>query len=109
MLTRSLQKLGYEVDVAANGLEAVERWGSVDYGAILMDCQMPEMDGYEATKIIRERKSKRAGLPIIAVTAHAMAGDAERCMSAGMNGYLSKPLVLADLERILNEHIPNSR
>ncbi len=109
VLTRSLQKLGYEVDVAANGLEAVERWGSVDYDAILMDCQMPEMDGYEATRTIRERKTMRAGLPIIAVTAHAMAGDAERCKSAGMNGYLSKPLVLADLERILNEHIPNSR
>lgn len=109
VLTRSLQKLGYEVDVAANGLEAVERWGSRDYDAILMDCQMPEMDGYEATRTIRERKTKRAGLPIIAITAHAMAGDAERCKSAGMNAYLSKPLVLADLERLLNEHIPNSR
>jgi signal transduction histidine kinase/CheY-like chemotaxis protein len=107
VLSRSLQKLGYEVDVATNGIEAVERWGSVDYDAILMDCQMPGMDGYEATKAIRGRKTERARLPIIAITAHAMAGDEERCKNAGMDAYLSKPVILAELERILNEYAPN--
>ncbi len=109
VLTRSLQKLGYQVDLACNGLEAVERWGVGDYDAILMDCQMPEMDGYEATRTIRACKTRQARLPIIAITAHAMAGDAERCKSAGMDAYLSKPLVFADLERLLKEHIPNLR
>jgi signal transduction histidine kinase/ActR/RegA family two-component response regulator len=107
VLTRSLQKLGYAVDVAANGLEAVERWESADYDAILMDCQMPEMDGYEATRTIRGYKNRQSGLPIIALTAHAMAGDEERCKTAGMDAYLSKPLILADLERVLNEYAPN--
>jgi signal transduction histidine kinase/CheY-like chemotaxis protein len=106
VLTRSLQKLGYAVDVAANGIEAVERWESAEYDAILMDCQMPEMDGYEATRTIRGYKNRQSGLPIIALTAHAMAGDEERCKIAGMDAYLSKPLIIADLERVLNEYAP---
>ncbi len=109
VLTQSLRKLGYAVDVAANGLEAVERWESAEYDAILMDCQMPEMDGYEATRTIRRQKSRQSGLPIIALTAHAMVGDEERCKIAGMDAYLSKPLIFADLERVLNEYAPNGR
>ena len=108
VLSRSLQKLGYEVDIAENGLEAVKRWETTHYDAILMDCQMPEMDGYKATKTIRQHKSGEASIPIIAITAHAMTGDAERCRKAGMNGYLDKPLRIAELQRMLNQYAPNT-
>jgi PAS domain S-box-containing protein len=87
------KRLGYRMDVVANGLEAVRAVQSASYDLILMDCHMPEMDGYDATRLIRAlTDAKAATIPIIALTANAMPGDRERCLEAGMNDYVSKPL-----------------
>ena len=92
-----LQKLGYCADLAVNGLEVLIALRKVDYAIILMDCQMPEMDGYEATRRIRADQSLARQPKIIAVTAHAMAGDSAKCLAAGMDDYISKPVKLEDL------------
>ncbi len=81
--------------VAANGREAIETLDGQSFDVILMDIQMPEMDGYEATRAIRNRERNKAGtehIPIIAMTAHAMKGDEERCIEAGMDAYVTKPV-----------------
>ncbi|MBI2947288.1 MAG: PAS domain S-box protein [Verrucomicrobia bacterium] len=90
-----LRKLGYSAEVAANGVEALKAVQRTHYDIVLMDCQMPEMDGYEATRQIRARGGPQPF--IVALTAHAMQGDRERCLEAGMNDYLAKPLQTEDL------------
>jgi CheY-like chemotaxis protein len=96
VVVRMLERLGYAADVVANGVEAVAAVARFPYAAILMDCQMPEMDGYEATEAIRSHERGAAGpgrrVPIIALTANALAADRERCLLAGMDEYLAKPI-----------------
>ncbi len=103
---KMLEKEGYRCDVAADGQEAVEALSRIHYDIVFMDCQMPVMDGYEATAEIRkcERKENRH-TPIIAMTAHAMKGDRERCLDAGMDDYVSKPVTPAALREILGKHV----
>jgi len=105
---RLLEKLGCRVDVAANGREAVEMVDLLPYDAIFMDCQMPEMDGFEATQEIRRREGSSVHRPIIAMTANAMQGDRERCLDAGMDDYVSKPIRKADLTEALKRHLPKN-
>ncbi len=100
--SKILEKLGYHSETAVDGLQAVQRLRTQEYVAVLMDCMMPEMDGYEATKEIR-RIEKESGThtPIIALTANAMQGDRDRAIASGMDDYLSKPVKPADLKKIL--------
>ena len=100
-----LRNLGCEVDVSANGREATERTRTCHYDIVFMDCEMPEMDGYEATAAIR-RQPDGHHVPIIAVTAQVMAGDQERCLSAGMDGYISKPVKQEDFVAVLHRWVP---
>jgi len=87
-----LKNLGYDVDIAANGLEALDALGRISYDLVLMDCQMPEMDGFTATEELRRREADRKHTPVVAMTANAMAGDKERCIASGMDEYISKPV-----------------
>jgi PAS domain S-box-containing protein len=87
-----LRRLGCDVDIAADGRKAIQRIDEFSYDIVFMDCEMPEMDGFEATAEIRRRRDSKSRLPIIAVTAQAMQGDKERCLLAGMNDYVSKPV-----------------
>jgi CheY-like chemotaxis protein len=98
-----LEKCGFEVEVAANGREAVEAIQKRRFDLILMDCQMPVMDGYEATQVIRKIEGGGRRTPIVAITAHAMVGDREKCLEAGMDDYLSKPVNLAKLQQTVNQ------
>jgi two-component system, sensor histidine kinase and response regulator len=105
---RLLERRGYSVSVAGNGREALVAMEREHFDLILMDVQMPEMDGFEATATIR-RKERSTGprIPIIAMTAHALKGDEERCIAAGMDAYISKPVrtneMFATIERVLGE------
>jgi PAS domain S-box-containing protein len=100
-----LKGFGCKVETAINGLEAVDKFKETTYDLIFMDCQMPEMDGYEATKKIRtyENEMKQKNVPIIALTANAMAGDKEKCLNAGMDDYISKPIEQDALEEMLKK------
>jgi signal transduction histidine kinase/ActR/RegA family two-component response regulator len=109
VIAQLLHKLGYRVDVAANGLEALETSAQMVYDAIFMDCHMPEMDGYVATAHLRQREARTGRhTPIIAMTANAMPGDRQRCLDAGMDDYLQKPVQRAELEHILGLWLPAS-
>ena len=103
---RMLERLGLGADVAANGHEAVQSFGRRPYAAILMDCQMPELDGFEATAWIRAREGNDRHTPIIAMTASAMRGDRERCLAAGMDDYISKPVTIEGLRTVLERWLP---
>jgi len=98
---RVLQKLGFAVDIADNGRVAIEMTARNKYAAVFMDCQMPEVDGYTAAEAIRRRESIGDRTPIIAMTAHTMQGDREKCLAAGMDDYIAKPLRVAEFERVL--------
>ncbi|MBA2486403.1 MAG: response regulator [Nitrospira sp.] len=99
---KMLEKLGCRVDVAGNGQEAVAAHERAPYPLIFMDCQMPEMDGYEATALIRKMEGRSTHTPIIAMTANAMKGDREQCLAAGMDDYVAKPIRTKDLQTILD-------
>jgi CheY-like chemotaxis protein/two-component sensor histidine kinase len=98
-----IKRLGYQVDIVANGQETIEALRLIPYDLVLMDCQMPEMDGFEATRLIRREESKvlDCNIPISAMTASAMKGDKERCLQAGMNDFIAKPVRMKELENIL--------
>ncbi|MGA3023689.1 MAG: ATP-binding protein [Bryobacteraceae bacterium] len=103
LLITVLESRGHRVRAASNGGEAVDLFRHGEFDLILMDLQMPEMDGLEATAAIRQSEKDNSRVPIYAFTAHAMAGDREKCLAAGMDGYLSKPVKLDDLVALVNE------
>jgi CheY-like chemotaxis protein/HPt (histidine-containing phosphotransfer) domain-containing protein len=101
-----LEKMGCRVDVADNGRHALEALEATRYDLVLMDCQMPEMDGFEATRALRAREGDGHRTPIVAMTANAMAGDRERCLDAGMDGYLTKPVRPDELTAAVSRWLP---
>jgi PAS domain S-box-containing protein len=103
---RMLEKVGCMADVVADGLEAVQALAHVPYDIVFMDCQMPEMDGFEATRQIRNREGNGKHTVIVAMTANALQGDRERCLQAGMDDYVSKPVRQADLVTVLKQWMP---
>jgi len=105
-----LKKSGYQADVVANGAEAIDALRRLPYDLVLMDCQMPEMDGYEATRRIRDPHTgvRNAAIPVVAMTAHAMQGDRELCLAAGMDDYIPKPVRLQELKKILVDWLGSS-
>ena len=109
LMMKQLNMLGYQCDMADNGEAGRETWRKGNYKLVLTDCHMPKIDGYEMTSMIREieQQEKREKVPIIAVTGAAMSGDSERCIDAGMNAFVSKPVQLADLRKVLKEWYPN--
>jgi CheY-like chemotaxis protein len=109
-----LEDMGLEFEFANNGIEAIDCMRKKDkhgrYDLVLMDCQMPEMDGYEATRQIRAGVAGKlyCGIPVIAMTANAMAGDREKCLAAGMSDYLTKPIDEVVFEKKINEWLNTS-
>jgi CheY-like chemotaxis protein/HPt (histidine-containing phosphotransfer) domain-containing protein len=101
----TLEKLGYRVDIVGNGAEAVAAWENGGYDLVLMDCQMPVMDGYQAAREIRTREAGKRRIPIVALTADAMKGAEEQCRQAGMDDYLTKPLDRVRLAQTLARHL----
>jgi CheY-like chemotaxis protein len=108
LATRLLEKRGHRVVMTANGREALEALAKERFDLVLMDVQMPEMDGLQATKALRQREKERSDgfhQPVIALTAHAMKGDQERCLAAGMDGYLTKPIGSQELDAMLEIYV----
>jgi CheY-like chemotaxis protein len=106
---RMLEKLDYRVEVVADGLEAVSAWKSGRFDLILMDCQMPRLDGYAATREIRRLEQGHNRIPIVALTAHAMHGDEEKCRAAGMDDYLTTPIERDVLDACLEKHLGGTK
>ncbi len=106
---RQLKRIGISADPVSDGVEAVEALTRIPYDLVLMDCQMPEMDGFEATRRIREQEGHRKHTPIVALTANALQGDRERCLDAGMDDYLAKPVSESDLARVLAKWLPGGQ
>jgi CheY-like chemotaxis protein len=104
--TGILEHLGYTVDLADDGLEALDALERASYDAVLMDVHMPRLDGYQATAEIRRREAQGPRTPIIAMTAGAIAGDRERCLEAGMDDYVSKPIGKEAVAAALNRWAP---
>jgi two-component system sensor histidine kinase/response regulator len=104
-----LERMGYSVDVVSNGREALQALARVRYAAVFMDCQMPEMDGYAATAEIRKREASGSHTPIIAITANAFAADRDRCLAAGMDDHIGKPVMPRELTRVLDRWIPRNK
>ena len=102
-----LKKLGYSADLSENGEECIKHLRETNYDIVLMDCQMPEMDGFEATRFIRSGTAGviNSDVPVIALTAHAMEGDRELCLDSGMNDYLSKPFRINEIEEMITRWI----
>ena len=104
---RQLQDLGIRIDAVASGYEVISALRAVPYDLVLMDCQMPELDGYETSSMIRKSQTMSfKDVPIIAMTANAINGDKERCLQAGMSDYVSKPIRLAELTKVLEKWLP---
>jgi CheY-like chemotaxis protein len=103
-----LNKLGVQADVAGNGREGTEKTGLLLYDAIFMDCQMLEMNGYEATAHIRRTPGPNQRVPIVAMTARAIEGSRERCLAHGMDDFVSKPIQMEELIRVLETWLPSN-
>jgi CheY-like chemotaxis protein len=100
---KMLSTIGCQVDVVANGIEAAAAVKEGDYDIVFMDCQMPELDGYGATREIRSGEAGRMRIPVVAMTANAMQGDREKCIAAGMDDYVSKPVNREELEAVVSK------
>ncbi|MBI4907796.1 MAG: response regulator [Acidobacteria bacterium] len=103
-----IKKFGCTVEVASNGSEAVDLWSRFPYDIVFMDCQMPVMDGYQATAVIRNSNAVARSIPIIAMTANAMPGDRQRCLDAGMTDYIAKPMRPLDIQDMIERYLANS-
>ena len=103
-----VERLGYHADQAVNGLEALRALSETDYDVVLMDCQMPELDGYDTTRRIRAAETGDRHIRIIALTANAMKGDEETCLAAGMDDYLVKPIRIEELKSCLERHLTHT-
>jgi len=97
-----LSRLGFDAEIASDGQQAVVAVAKSQYATVLMDCEMPVMDGYAAAAAIRRQEAAGVHIPIVAMTASAMVGDRERCLAAGMDDYVPKPVRLNELERVLS-------
>jgi CheY-like chemotaxis protein len=109
LVSRVLEKFGHVASTVNNGREAVKAACAGDFDVILMDVEMPEVDGFEATALIRATERSRRRVSIIAMTAHAMAEDRQRCLDAGMDDYLTKPIARNELAAVLAKVIPANR
>ncbi len=106
---KMIERMGHRVDAVANGREALEAIDLSPYDLVLMDCQMPEMDGYEATRLLRARETDGKHVIVVAMTANALRGDREECLSAGMDDYLAKPVRAEELEKLLDQWLERAR
>ncbi len=104
IVTLMLEELGYEAEAVSDGQQALDKLAEKDYDIILMDCQMPVMDGYEASRQLRQIEGEQRHTVIIGLTGNAMYDDREKCLAAGMDDYLSKPVMVEDLERVINSY-----